>query len=173
MAAALVERKLARPRAGPAAITLTSGFATCHDRARSASGAVQTGPTQQSAECRSTALPSRKSAMLAVLGSACTAFAILAIAFLALAFNHPNAPRWLQTEITVFVCAVGVTIVLGLGLGCLAVTGANMLAGGSTVAEVAALAGALALVVLVLRALKLGARLQGYQAAAMPLPPAV
>jgi hypothetical protein len=111
--------------------------------------------------------------MLAVLGSACTAFAILAIAFLSLAFNHPNGPRWLQTEITVFVCAVGVTIVLGLGLGCLAVTGANMLAGASTFADVAALAAALALVVLVLRALKVGARLQGYQAAAMPLPPAV
>jgi hypothetical protein len=109
--------------------------------------------------------------MLAVLGSACTAVAILAIALLTLAFNHPNAPRWVQREVIAFLSGVIVTIVLGLGLGCLALTGANMLAGGTTVAELAALAGALALVVLVLRALKVGARLQSYEATATPLQP--
>ena len=110
--------------------------------------------------------------MLAVLGSASTALAILAIAFLTLALNHPKAPRWVQGEATAFLGAVIVTIVLGLGLGCLALTVAEILAGDTTLADVAAPLGALALVVLALRALKVGARLQGYQAAPIAPPAA-
>jgi hypothetical protein len=109
--------------------------------------------------------------MLALLGSACTAFAILAIALLTLGLNHPQAPRWVQGEATAFISGVIVTIVLGLGLGCLALTGMEILAGDTTLADVAALLGTLALVVLALRALKVGARLQGYQAAPVPIPP--
>jgi hypothetical protein len=109
--------------------------------------------------------------MFAVLGSASTALAILAIALLTLALNHPNAPRWVQGEATAFLGGVIVTIVLGLGLGCLALTGAEILAGDTTLADVAAPLGALALVVLALRALKVDARMQGYQAASVPIPP--
>lgn len=109
--------------------------------------------------------------MVAVLGSACTAGAILAIALLMLTFNHPRTPRWLQGELPVFLSGVIVTIVLGLGLGSLALTVAHILADGVTSTELAALAGALALVVLVLRALQVGPRLAGYRAAAAPLPP--
>ena len=111
--------------------------------------------------------------MLAVMGSAFTAFAILSIALLTLAFNHPRAPRWVQRELTAQLGAVAVTIVLGLGLACLVLTGGHMLADGVAIFEAAALAGALALVVLALRALKVGLRLQGYRATATPiLPPA-
>jgi len=111
--------------------------------------------------------------MLAVMGSAFTAFAILAIALMTLAFNHPRAPRWVQRELTAQLSAVAVTIVLGVGLACLVLTAGHVLAGGIAVVELAALAAALALVVLGLRALKVGVRLQGYQVAATPvLPPA-
>jgi hypothetical protein len=111
--------------------------------------------------------------MLAVMGSAFTAVAILTIALLTLAFNHPRAPRWVQRELTAQLSAVAVTIALGLGLACLALTAGHMLADGVAIGEVATLAGALALVVLTLRALKVGLRLQAYRAATTPdLPPA-
>ena len=109
--------------------------------------------------------------MLAVMGSAFTAFAILAIALMTLAFNHPSAPRWVQRELTAQLSAVAVTIVLGVGLACLVLMLGQMLAGGIALVEVAALSGALALVVLLLRALKVGARLQGYQAVPTPIVP--
>ena len=109
--------------------------------------------------------------MLAVLGSACTASAIVAIALLSLAFNHPKTPRLLRAEVVVFLRGVVVTIALGVGLGCLAVTGRSILAGSASLAEFVAAAVALALIVLVLRTLKLGARLESYRVAALPLPP--
>ena len=109
--------------------------------------------------------------MLAVLGSALTAFAILAIALSILAFNHPNAPRWLRRELTAQLSAVSITIILGAGLACLVVTAAHVLAGGSALAEVIVPAGALALVVVALRALKVGARLRDHQSAATALVP--
>lgn len=111
--------------------------------------------------------------MLAVMGSAFTASAILAIALMTLAFNHPRAPRWVQRELTAQLSAVAVTIVLGVGLACLVLTAGQVLADGIALLDVAALTAALALVVLALRALKVGARLQGYQAVPAPtLPPA-
>jgi hypothetical protein len=111
--------------------------------------------------------------MLAVMGSAFTAIAIVSIALMTLAFNHPRAPRWVQRELTAQLSAVAVTIVLGVGLACLALTVGHFLADGVALVEVAALAAALALVVVVLRALKIGARLQGYAAVPAPtLPPA-
>jgi hypothetical protein len=109
--------------------------------------------------------------MLAVMGSAFTALAILAIALMTLAFNHPRAPRWVQRELTAQLSAVAVTIVLGVGLACLVLTAGHVLAAGIALLELAALIGALALVVLVLRALKVGARLQGYQAVPAPIVP--
>lgn len=109
--------------------------------------------------------------MLAVMGSAFTAFAILAIALMTLAFNHPRAPRWVQRELTAQLSAVAVTIVLGVGLACLVLTAGHVLADGIALLELAALIAALALVVLVLRALKVGARLQGYQAVPAPIVP--
>ena len=111
--------------------------------------------------------------MLAVIGSAFTAGAILAIALMAVAFNHPRAPRWLQRELTAQLSAVAATLVLGTGLACLALTASHVLAAGIALGEAAVLAGGLALVVVVLRALKVGTRLQGYQAVPAPtLPPA-
>lgn len=111
--------------------------------------------------------------MLAVMGSAFTAVAILAIALLTLALNHPKAPRWVQREVTAFLSAVLVTIILGMGLTCLVLTAGHVLADGIALVEAAALAGALALVALALRGLKVGARLQSYRAATTPiLPPA-
>ncbi len=109
--------------------------------------------------------------MLALLGSACTAAAILAVALAALLFNHPNAPRWAQRELTAQLCGVAITIVLGLGLASLAMTAAHLLADGITLAEAAVLAGGLALVVVMLRALGFAARLQRHQAAAVALVP--
>lgn len=113
--------------------------------------------------------------MYAVYGSALTAGAILAVALLALLFANPSAPRWTQRELTAQLAAVAVTIPLGLGLGLLALSPSQMMADGVTLAGLAALAGGVGLVVLTLRALKIGARLRAYQAtaaAALALPPA-
>jgi multisubunit Na+/H+ antiporter MnhB subunit len=142
--------------------------------AHSAFGAVGTGPKRQADRVPFNRAVIEESAMLAVMGSAFTAFAIIAIALMALAFNHPRAPRWVQRELTAQLSAVLVTIILGVGLACLAMTAGHVLADGIALVELAALAGALALVVLVLRALKVGVRLQGYQVVTTPtLPPAI
>ena len=112
--------------------------------------------------------------MYAVYGSALTAGAILAVALLALLFANPSAPRWTQRELTAQLAAVAVTIPLGLGLGLLALSPGQMMADGVTLAGLAALAGGVALVVLTLRALKIGHRLRAYQAtaaAALARPP--
>lgn len=106
--------------------------------------------------------------MYAVYGSALTAAGILAIALLALLFAHPSAPRWTQRELTAQLASVGVTLLLGFGLGCLVfLAPQQMRAEGVTVVEIAALGGTLALVVLVLRTLKIGARRRAYQATAV------
>lgn len=102
--------------------------------------------------------------MYAVYGSAFTAGAVLAIALLALLFANPSAPRWTQRELTAQLASVAVTVPLGLGLGLLALSPSQMMADGATLAELAALAGGVALVVLTLRTLKVGARLRGYRA---------
>jgi hypothetical protein len=114
-----------------------------------------------------------ETAMLALIGSACTAVAILAVALAALACNHPNAPRWVQRELTAQLCGVVITIVLGLGLACLARTAVHLLADGITLVEAAVLAGGIALVVVTLRTLKFGARLRRHQASAVALVPPV
>ena len=113
--------------------------------------------------------------MYAVYGSVLTAGAVLAVAVLALLFANPSAPRWTRRELTAQLASVAVTIPLGLGLGLLALSPSQMMADGVTLAGLAALAGGLALVVLTLRALKVGARLRAYRATAaaeLPLPAA-
>jgi hypothetical protein len=102
--------------------------------------------------------------MYAVYGSALTAGAIFAVALLALLFANPSAPRWTQRELTAQLASVAVTIPLGLGLGMLALSPSQMMADGVTLAGLAALAGGVVLVVLMLRALKIGARMRAYQA---------
>jgi len=111
--------------------------------------------------------------MFAVIGSASLAGGILAVALLALLFGNPNAPRWTQRELTAQLASVVVTMMLGLGLGCLLfLAPQQMMAEGVTALEIAALGGSLAFIVLVLRALKVGVRLRAYEAAA-PVIPAV
>jgi len=102
--------------------------------------------------------------MYAVYGSALTAGAILAVALLALLFANPAAPSWTQRELTAQLASVVVTIPLAVGLGLLALSPSQMMTDGITLAGLAALAGGLALVVLTLRGLKVGARLRVYQA---------
>ena len=154
--AGLVERKLIGPAGvprghgatSPAHTSLRSASRPVMIDAHSAFGAVGTGPKRQA---RSSAVQPRCHRGIercyAVMGSAFTAFAILAIALMALAFNHPRAPRWVQRELTAQLSAVLVTIVLGVGLACLAMTVGHVLADGVALVELAALAGALALVV--------------------------
>jgi hypothetical protein len=101
--------------------------------------------------------------MYAVYGSALTAGAILAVALLALLFANPSAPRWTQRELTAQLASVAVTIPLGLGLGLLVLSPSQMMADGVTLAGLAALAGGVALVALMLRGLKIGARMRAYQ----------
>jgi hypothetical protein len=109
--------------------------------------------------------------MFAVIGSASLAGGILAVALLALLFGNPNAPGWVQRELTAQLASVAVTMILGLGIGCLLfLAPKQMSADGVTLVEVAALVGALALIVLVLRALKVGARLRAYQATGLAIP---
>ena len=109
--------------------------------------------------------------MYVVYGSALTAGAILAVALLTLLFANPSAPRWTQRELTAQLASVVVTMVLGLGLGCLVFLAPQQIkAEGLTLVEVAALGGALALIVLVLRRLKVGARVRAYQASGLTLP---
>jgi hypothetical protein len=109
--------------------------------------------------------------MYVVYGSALSAGAILAIALLTLLFANPSAPRWTQRELTAQLASVVVTMVLGLGLGCLVFLAPQQIkAEGLTLVEVAALAGALALIVLVLRRLKVGARVRAYQGSGLTLP---
>jgi len=105
--------------------------------------------------------------MYAVYGSALTAGAILAVALLALLFANPSAPRWTQRELTAQLASVVVTIPLAVGLALLALSPSQMMANGVTFAGLAALAGGVALVLLMLRALKVGARLRAYQATAV------
>jgi hypothetical protein len=102
--------------------------------------------------------------MYAVYGSALTAGAILAVALLALLFANPSAPRWTQRELTAQLASVAVTIPLGLGLGLLALSPSQMMAEGVTLPGLAALVCGVALVVLTLRALKIGARRRADQA---------
>ncbi|HEX5795237.1 MAG TPA: hypothetical protein VFY19_05325 [Geminicoccaceae bacterium] len=109
--------------------------------------------------------------MYVVYGSALSAGAILAIALLTLLFANPSAPRWTQRELTAQLASVVVTMVLGLGLGCLVFLAPQQIkAEGLTLVEVAALGAALALIVLVLRALRVGARVRAYQASALTIP---
>jgi hypothetical protein len=109
--------------------------------------------------------------MYVVYGSALTAGAVLAVALLTLLFANPLAPRWTQRELTAQLASVVVTMVLGLGLGCLVFLAPQQIkAEGLTLVEVAALGGALALIVLVLRWLKVGARVRAYQASGLTLP---
>jgi hypothetical protein len=108
--------------------------------------------------------------MFAVIGSASLTGGILAIALLTLLFGNPNAPRWTQRELTAQLASVAVTITLGLGIGCLVfLAPQQIMAEGVTLVEIAALGGSLALVVLALRALKVGARLRAYQAAGLAI----
>ena len=109
--------------------------------------------------------------MYAVIGSASLAAGILAVALLALLFGNPHAPRWTQRELIAQLSSVVVTVMIGLGLGCLVFLAPQQItAEGLTLAEVAALGGALALIVLVLRALKVGARLRAYQTSGLVIP---
>jgi hypothetical protein len=112
--------------------------------------------------------------MYAVYGSTLTAAAIVAIALLTLLFANPSAPRWTQRELTAQLAAVLVTMILGLGLGCLLFLAPQQIkAEGLTLVEVAAFGGSLALILLVLRALKVGARVRAYQASGLALPTVV
>ncbi len=112
--------------------------------------------------------------MYVVYGSALTAGAIVLIALLTLLFANPSAPRWTQRELTAQLGSVVVTIMLGVGLGCLLFLAPQQIkAEGLTLVEVAALGGALALIVLVLRALKVGTRVRAYQGSGLAIPTVV
>jgi hypothetical protein len=112
--------------------------------------------------------------MYAVIGSVSLAAGILAVALLALLFANPNAPRWTQRELTAQLTSVVVTMMLGLGLGCLLFLAPQQIkAEGLTLVEVAALGGSLALIVLVLRALRVGTRVRAYQASGLAVPTVV
>jgi hypothetical protein len=109
--------------------------------------------------------------MFAVIGSASLAGGILAVALLALLFGNPNAPRWTQRELTAQLASVVVTMMLGFGVGSLVfLAPQQMMDEGVTLVEIGALGGSLALIVLVLRALKVGARLRAYEAAGLAIP---
>jgi hypothetical protein len=113
----------------------------------------------------------KEQTMFAVSGSASLTGGILAIALLTLLFGNPNAPRWTRRELTAQLASVAVTLMLGLGIGCLVfLAPQQMMAKGVTLVEVAALGGSLALIVSVLRALKVDARVRAYQTAGLTLP---
>jgi hypothetical protein len=96
------------------------------------------------------------------LGSCLAGAGILVACLLALLFRHPNAPRWTRPEIVALLACVPVAVAIGVGLGYVMFGVSQLLRGDGDPRELLVLVGAVIVLALAWRGLRIRERLKNY-----------